>query len=77
MPDSEGEKEDMEDDPKTEFLGLQTMTTNCLKQAGYKTIGKLLALYEKKGVKGFANIPRFNAEMQKELVSALRREKLI
>ena len=58
-------------------LNLQKMTFNCLAQAGITKIEQLLALYEKKGVKGFGNIPRFHSEMQQELVQALRREKLI
>lgn len=58
-------------------LGLQKMTFNCLKQAGITKIEQLLSMYEKKGTKSFGNIPRFNSEMQRELIQALRREKLI
>lgn len=58
-------------------LNLQKMTFNCLKQAGLTKIEQVLALYEKKGSKAFGNIPRFNSEMQRELIQALRREKLI
>ena len=58
-------------------LNLGNITLNCLRQAGYSHIEQLLALYEKKGTKGFGNIPRFNSEMQRELIKALRREKLI
>ena len=58
-------------------LGLQKMTFNCLKQAGITKIEQLLSMYEKKGIKSFGNIPHFNSEMQRELIQALRREKLI
>lgn len=60
-----------------ESLRLSRMTENLLKQAGYTKIEKLLSLYKKKGPKGFGSIPKCNAEMQKELLTVLKRLKLI
>jgi hypothetical protein len=58
-------------------LHLSRMTENRLKEAGYSKVDKLLSLYQRKGTKGFGSIPKFNSEMQKELLQELKHHKLI
>jgi len=54
-------------------LGIHPIIFNCLKSAGYKTMDDLIALIERKGIKGLNNINTLSADKRAEVIDALRK----
>ena len=60
-----------------EESGLPPMIYNCLKNSGYRTLGDVVALLDRKGEKGLQSIQKCNSEMKKEIQNVLRLYNLI
>ena len=56
---------------------LPPLTYNCFKNAGYRTLGDVKRLYEKKGEKGLLNVNRSTAEMRRQIMNVLKQHHLV